>query len=192
MQVRDSLEQLLGSALCHAASAASCAGTALRVLSSANTTFLSKGKTNKLTYLMTQSCSNKLKIQVGSHVVTPTKNRYWAGKIIRYTVPGISSTSTSLGPHLPFSPLACQHDWLPQPACSSPLVLPESSQNIWLMVTFCRAVISEIMSLDLRRSSMCTDCQSPKDRGQKKKIISCLQHALLEELPKNYLPVPVG
>lgn len=168
-QVRDSLEQLLGSGLCHAASAASFAGTALRVLSSANTTFLSKGKTNKLTYLMTQSCSNKLKIQVGSHVITPTKNRYWAGKIIRYTVPGISSTSTSLGPHLPFP-----HWHVNMTDCHSqhaalPLFLSESSENIWLMVTFCRAVISEIMSLDLRRSSMCTDCQSPKDRGQKKK-----------------------
>uniref|UniRef100_A0A8C0FXN9 Uncharacterized protein n=1 Tax=Bubo bubo TaxID=30461 RepID=A0A8C0FXN9_BUBBB len=64
---------------------------------------------------------------------------------------------------------------LSSPARSSPLVLPESSQNIWLMVRFCRAVISEIMSLDLRRSSICTDCHSPKDRGRKlKKVISCL------------------
>uniref|UniRef100_A0A663M852 Uncharacterized protein n=1 Tax=Athene cunicularia TaxID=194338 RepID=A0A663M852_ATHCN len=90
----------------------------------------------------------------------------------------------SPGLHLPSSPLA-------QPARSSPLVLPESSQNIWLMVRFCRAVTSEIMSLDLRRSSICTDCHSPKDRGQKlkKKVISCLQHAPLEELPRNYLSV---
>uniref|UniRef100_A0A8D0F2R6 Uncharacterized protein n=1 Tax=Strix occidentalis caurina TaxID=311401 RepID=A0A8D0F2R6_STROC len=72
---------------------------------------------------------------------------------------------------------------LSSPAHSSPLVLPESSQNIWLMVRFCRAVISEIMSLDLRRSSICTDCHSPKDGGQKfKKVISCLQHALLEDV----------
>uniref|UniRef100_A0A8B9EF90 Uncharacterized protein n=1 Tax=Anser cygnoides TaxID=8845 RepID=A0A8B9EF90_ANSCY len=61
-------------------------------------------------------------------------------------------------------------------ALLSPLVLPESSQNIWLMVRFCRAAISEIMSLDLRRSSICTDCHRPKDTGQKKNhcFDSCL------------------
>uniref|UniRef100_A0A669PQL4 Uncharacterized protein n=1 Tax=Phasianus colchicus TaxID=9054 RepID=A0A669PQL4_PHACC len=46
---------------------------------------------------------------------------------------------------------------------SSPLALPKSSQSIWLMVRFCSTDISEIMSLDLRRSSMCTDCHRPTD-----------------------------
>uniref|UniRef100_A0A8V1AHC5 Uncharacterized protein n=1 Tax=Gallus gallus TaxID=9031 RepID=A0A8V1AHC5_CHICK len=45
----------------------------------------------------------------------------------------------------------------------SPLTLPESSQSIWLMVRFCSTDISEIISLDLRRSSMCTDCHRPTD-----------------------------
>uniref|UniRef100_A0A803YLG7 Uncharacterized protein n=1 Tax=Meleagris gallopavo TaxID=9103 RepID=A0A803YLG7_MELGA len=44
---------------------------------------------------------------------------------------------------------------------SSPLALPKSSESIWLMVRFCSTDISEIMSLDLRRSSMCTDCHRP-------------------------------
>uniref|UniRef100_A0A493STC5 Uncharacterized protein n=1 Tax=Anas platyrhynchos platyrhynchos TaxID=8840 RepID=A0A493STC5_ANAPP len=60
-----------------------------------------------------------------------------------------------------------------QLAYSSPLVLPESSQSIWLMVRFCRAAISEIMSLDLRRSSICTDCHRPRHRTKKKKSL-CL------------------
>uniref|UniRef100_A0A8C0ZH19 Uncharacterized protein n=1 Tax=Cyanistes caeruleus TaxID=156563 RepID=A0A8C0ZH19_CYACU len=58
-----------------------------------------------------------------------------------------------LGAQLPLSP-----------AHSSPLASPGSSENTWLMVRFCRAVKSEIMSLDLRRSSMCTDCHSPTGR----------------------------
>uniref|UniRef100_A0A8B9BFW6 Uncharacterized protein n=1 Tax=Anser brachyrhynchus TaxID=132585 RepID=A0A8B9BFW6_9AVES len=75
-------------------------------------------------------------------------------------------------------------------AYSSPLVLPESSQNIWLMVRFCRAAISEIMSLDLRRSSICTDCHRPKDTGQKKNhcacsTASCGGHAAFSLSPTN-------
>uniref|UniRef100_A0A8C9EZ95 Uncharacterized protein n=1 Tax=Pavo cristatus TaxID=9049 RepID=A0A8C9EZ95_PAVCR len=35
--------------------------------------------------------------------------------------------------------------------------------HIWLMVRFCSTDISEIMSLDLRRSSICTDCHRPTD-----------------------------
>uniref|UniRef100_A0A7M4FMP0 Uncharacterized protein n=1 Tax=Crocodylus porosus TaxID=8502 RepID=A0A7M4FMP0_CROPO len=41
-----------------------------------------------------------------------------------------------------------------------------SSRKSWLMVKFLRAVTSETMSLDLRRSSMCTDCHSPSNREQ--------------------------
>uniref|UniRef100_A0A8C6IQA5 Uncharacterized protein n=1 Tax=Melopsittacus undulatus TaxID=13146 RepID=A0A8C6IQA5_MELUD len=78
-----------------------------------------------------------------------------------------SSTTTESGTVSPPFPAGTWPPWLAQPACSSPLVLLESSQNIWLMVRFCRAVISEIMSLDLRRSSICTDCHSPKDREEK-------------------------
>uniref|UniRef100_A0A8D2NRB6 Uncharacterized protein n=1 Tax=Zosterops lateralis melanops TaxID=1220523 RepID=A0A8D2NRB6_ZOSLA len=59
-------------------------------------------------------------------------------------------TVPSVGPQLPLSP-----------AHSSPVPSLGCSENTWLMVRFCRAVRSEIMSLDLRRSSMCTDCHSP-------------------------------
>uniref|UniRef100_A0A2K6QRQ8 Uncharacterized protein n=1 Tax=Rhinopithecus roxellana TaxID=61622 RepID=A0A2K6QRQ8_RHIRO len=61
-------------------------------------------------------------------------------------------------PHLPSA--------LPPPA--SPEAPPLDSHsgkspgaNSWLMVTLCSLVISETMRVDLRRSSMWTDCHSP-------------------------------
>uniref|UniRef100_A0A670Y4X3 Uncharacterized protein n=1 Tax=Pseudonaja textilis TaxID=8673 RepID=A0A670Y4X3_PSETE len=37
---------------------------------------------------------------------------------------------------------------------------PVFSENSWLMVTFVRDVISEIISLEVLRSSICTDCHT--------------------------------
>uniref|UniRef100_A0A2R9BNR4 Uncharacterized protein n=1 Tax=Pan paniscus TaxID=9597 RepID=A0A2R9BNR4_PANPA len=61
-------------------------------------------------------------------------------------------------PHLPFA--------LPPPA--PPGAPPRDSRsgkspgaNSWLMVTCCSLVTSETMRVDLRRSSMWTDCHSP-------------------------------
>uniref|UniRef100_A0A8B9G480 Uncharacterized protein n=1 Tax=Amazona collaria TaxID=241587 RepID=A0A8B9G480_9PSIT len=95
-------------------------------------------------------------------------------------------------PHLHWSgttspplPAGTSPPWLAQPARSSPLVLLKSSQNSWLMVRFCRAVISETMSLDLRRSSICTDCHSPKDKEEKSHFVpaACSWRRASQELP---------
>uniref|UniRef100_A0A8D1ZZ96 Uncharacterized protein n=1 Tax=Sus scrofa TaxID=9823 RepID=A0A8D1ZZ96_PIG len=50
---------------------------------------------------------------------------------------------------------------LPEAPCSNSRSGPSSGLNSWLMATPCSLVTSETMIVDLRRSSMCTDCHSP-------------------------------
>lgn len=67
--------------------------------------------------------------------------------------------------HLPAPP----HPWLPLlPFYLHPQRLPpdlhsgfSSALKSWLMATSCNLVTSETMTMDFRRSSMCTDCHSP-------------------------------
>lgn len=65
--------------------------------------------------------------------------------------------------------------------------LPKSSENSWLIVTFLKVVMSDTISLDVLRSSICTDCHSPRN----KQGISELQHSIswkqLKKEKKNLL-----
>jgi hypothetical protein len=72
---------------------------------------------------------------------------------------------------------------LAPPACLSPHGVPKlpplhshsglsSGLNSWLMVTLCSLVTSEAMTVDLRRSSMCTDRHSPVKRRTKPTRVS--------------------
>uniref|UniRef100_A0A2K5NMV0 Uncharacterized protein n=1 Tax=Cercocebus atys TaxID=9531 RepID=A0A2K5NMV0_CERAT len=76
----------------------------------------------------------------------------------RHTVALLLVPCARHAPHLPSA--------LPPPA--PPEAPPHDSHsgkspgaNSWLMVTLCSLVISETMRVDLRRSSMWTDCHSP-------------------------------
>uniref|UniRef100_A0A4X1UJ27 Uncharacterized protein n=1 Tax=Sus scrofa TaxID=9823 RepID=A0A4X1UJ27_PIG len=63
---------------------------------------------------------------------------------------------------------------LPEAPCSDSRSGPSSGLNSWLMATPCSLVTSETMIVDLRRSSMCTDCHSPGTQAIPSGICCCL------------------
>uniref|UniRef100_A0A452IRY3 Uncharacterized protein n=1 Tax=Gopherus agassizii TaxID=38772 RepID=A0A452IRY3_9SAUR len=97
------------------------------------------------------------------------------GKLVGYSTPpkGFCRTELTSGVAVSAKHPAVMHSALPPlraPKRLPPALLRRSiGQNSWLIVRFLRAVTSETMSLDLRRSSRCTDCHSP---GNKERDIS--------------------